>query len=383
LIPPLCKTPVSVSAGVFKLDKLTGAIVFDRNDCSANIPVSCIYGPSSGLPNVVSSKSVIYSDDWSYTFSGIASGSNPFVTGERGKWRAKASYAANTSINQVNDKNYNAGTFKYIPFNWKNGDKSGYPNWLLASKVEKYSPDGEAVEERNAIDIPSVAKFGYRSAVPYLIAQNAEYSSVLFESFENIYGSKFEDGFTENAGSRDTTIAHSGFASFKIAGAAIVSLRAFTVNAQIKSNGLMVRMWIRGLTSSPPAINLAGAATSSVISQLISRSGEWGLYQSFIDPAVFSTSLINASFTIRVQSTGSETIWLDDLRIQPRDAEMTTYVYDRNSLRLLTVFDDQHFGLFYQYNAEGKLMRKIIETERGLKTVQETQYNTPLVNKPN
>ncbi|MBL4669491.1 MAG: hypothetical protein JKY30_09555 [Flavobacteriales bacterium] len=45
----------------------------------------------------------------------------------------------------------------------------------------------------------------------------------------------------------------------------------------------------------------------------------------------------------------------------------------------MATFDDQHFGLFYQYNAEGKLVRKLIETERGMKTVQETQYNTPKI----
>jgi YD repeat-containing protein len=56
---------------------------------------------------------------------------------------------------------------------------------------------------------------------------------------------------------------------------------------------------------------------------------------------------------------------------------MTCHVYDVNDYKLLTTFDDQHFGLYYQYNAEGKLIRKIIETEKGMKTVQETQYNTP------
>ena len=50
---------------------------------------------------------------------------------------------------------------------------------------------------------------------------------------------------------------------------------------------------------------------------------------------------------------------------------------DPTTRKLLASFDDQHFGLFYQYNAEGKLVRKQVETERGLQTIQETQYNTP------
>ena len=70
-------------------------------------------------------------------------------------------------------------------------------------------------------------------------------------------------------------------------------------------------------------------------------------------------------------------VYVDDIRVQPVESQMAAYVYDKFNLRLLTSFDDQHFGLFYQYNSEGKLVRKLIETERGLKTVTETQYNTP------
>lgn len=43
-------------------------------------------------------------------------------------------------------------------------------------------------------------------------------------------------------------------------------------------------------------------------------------------------------------------ISLDDIRIQPLESQATCYVYDVNTHKLLTSFDDQHFGLFYQYN---------------------------------
>ena len=69
---------------------------------------------------------------------------------------------------------------------------------------------------------------------------------------------------------------------------------------------------------------------------------------------------------------------VDDVRVQPLDASMMTYVYDRSTLALITQFDDQHFGTYYQYNGEGQLVRIKRETERGLRTVAETQYNVPL-----
>jgi len=74
-------------------------------------------------------------------------------------------------------------------------------------------------------------------------------------------------------------------------------------------------------------------------------------------------------------------MWIDDLRVQPLDAQMVAYVYDTGTRLLLTSFDDQHFGLYYQYDAQKRLVRKLIETEKGVKTVQETQYHTPLINR--
>lgn len=62
----------------------------------------------------------------------------------------------------------------------------------------------------------------------------------------------------------------------------------------------------------------------------------------------------------------------------PLSSTMTTYVYDPANSRLLAIFDDQHFGTYYQYNAENQLVRTYMETEKGKKIVSETQYYTPL-----
>ena len=44
-------------------------------------------------------------------------------------------------------------------------------------------------------------------------------------------------------------------------------------------------------------------------------------------------------------------------------------------MKLLTQFDDQHFGKFYQYNQKGELVRMLVETVNGLKTIQEQHMN--------
>jgi hypothetical protein len=109
------------------------------------------------------------------------------------------------------------------------------------------------------------------------------------------------------------------------------------------------------------------------------QTGEWALYTATVSPELLPAAE-NTSFFVKL--LGGKDVWVDDVRFQPRDAQATCYVYDASTLRLLTQFDDQHFGLFYQYNDEGKLVRKLIETERGLKTIQETQYNLPQAQRP-
>jgi hypothetical protein len=380
LVPPLCQSEIPDRSGTFKLDKLTGTIIFERSDCTTKVPVSCVFGPSSTLDNVVSATAVTHADNWSYTFLGQSEANNPFESGERGKWRPRASYSSTAKLEQSKDKNFNAGTYKYKLFNWKYGEKSNYPGWLKVNQIDKYSPNGDPLEERNSLNIASTAKFGYKDVVPYLVAQNATYESVMFESFENEYtGGKFEDGFVKNGGVVETNgIFHSGKRSFKINGSSTITIRSFPGNSQIRNKGMQASVWAKGTINNSLELQLFDSKNVLINVDTftwIASSGEWALYEAVLKPSEFSALSMKDVFSLKIKYTEGATIWVDDLRIQPKDAEMIAYVYDSNSLRLLTVFDDQHFGLFYQYNAEGKLVRKIIETERGMKTIQETQYN--------
>ncbi len=63
----------------------------------------------------------------------------------------------------------------------------------------------------------------------------------------------------------------------------------------------------------------------------------------------------------------------DDLRVQPRDGAMTTYVYNNENQRLEAVLDDNNYATFYYYDDEGQLFLVKQETEKGIITVQETR----------
>ena len=114
---------------------------------------------------------------------------------------------------------------------------------------------------------------------------------------------------------------------------------------------------------------------------MVEVSGEesWSLYEAHL-PAEMLDGTINSPFTLSLTANvyeGSNAyggIYIDDLRIQPEDSELICYVYD-TAQRLIAYFDDQHYPLLYEYNAEGILVRKLKETTDGVKTISETQYN--------
>ncbi len=114
----------------------------------------------------------------------------------------------------------------------------------------------------------------------------------------------------------------------------------------------------------------------------IAETGEWSLYELTIPEAEMPVSFRNNTLGLEMSKVVDPTlprIRVDDVRIQPVKSEMTGYVYDPENFRQVAQFDDQHFALFFQYNGEGQLVRKLRETERGIRTTQETQYHMPLV----
>ena len=68
--------------------------------------------------------------------------------------------------------------------------------------------------------------------------------------------------------------------------------------------------------------------------------------------------------------------YLDDLRIHPYKSSFASYVYDYRNYRLMAILDDNNFASFLEYDEEGALVRKKVETERGIMTVQENRNSS-------
>ena len=74
-----------------------------------------------------------------------------------------------------------------------------------------------------------------------------------------------------------------------------------------------------------------------------------------------------------LESTGAANVYFDDLRLHPFNADMKTYVYDPQTLRLMAEMDENNYATIYNYDEEGQLIRVKKETVQGIKTIKETR----------
>jgi hypothetical protein len=363
------------------------------NSCYGTTALGCITGEShpEALSLAVKASAHTLSDQWNYPSDYLAEGNptaaNSFETGEKGKWRVNETFAYNTSL-IPSSYTKDAGRFPIVYYNWQTDYSNTATRWITASTVQAYEPDGLPVQEANALNITSTAKFGYNKALAYLVAQNAGYGAVYFESFEKSYSKNgnlyLEENFKFNSTevNLESTYSHSGSNSVQLQQALKqYSLPSFQTR-QFDKRSISLKFWIRlsnytaiSTLENDLELSADGLISSSMQKRVVAQTGEWVLFE--VQLRNIQADLSAESFTPRIHYKNIHQIWIDDIRLQPLDAQMATYVYDPNTLKLLATFDDQHFGMYYQYDEEGRLVRKLIETERGMKTLQENHVNVP------
>ncbi len=348
------------------------------------------------LNNVVSASAVTYTNNW-FTASDAVDLQAPGLATATVLAAANRFYYPMRSFSyrdKVKDANglmgkiYQGGlTFNAFSFfDWKGYHLSATntvsPQWYSDSKVTRYSPYGYPVEEQDVLGIKSAAKFGYNNTLPVLVAQNAAYNETQFTDFE--YGT---------FANVTSVAAHTGRYSFDYtANSNYAFAAAYPVTGAIMmQRGLGVKFWLRSILSSQPNsanYNLKNAAALVKVNiggQLfaataIAQTGEWTLYSAEVKNF---GNLTPGNYPIKINYgpvQGGEAVFIDDFRVQPLDASMNCSVYYADK-KLAAQFDDQHFAVVYEYNQKGQLTRKSIETTRGLKMLQEQQYNTPLINR--
>lgn len=254
---------------------------------------------------------------------------------------------------------------------WNNSSPySPDDEWQLIQEASAYDVHKRALSEltplkdADANQIFSSVQYGYNDDLPVAIASNAPSFSFIFQDFETSLAA------TDIA-------AHTGKMAFDL------SQGSYTSGPSLLSStsdipSLEVAFWTKISQNelNQLSVNISGIEIN--LNRVCLVNG-WALMMGEFDdvPSLGTTEeyFVNISYN----GSSSNPVLIDDFKIAPSNCEIKCMVYDTESYRLLANFNDQHFSLQNRYNEEGKLIRRLIETERGLKVLDEANYNSPTV----
>ncbi|SFE91026.1 hypothetical protein SAMN05518672_11216 [Chitinophaga sp. CF118] len=361
---------------------------------------------------------------------------NPFTYGIAGNWRAYRSYAYYNDRSETDPSQYTNirkyGTIKDYSDFWKLVDGAWQPQntdsarWVWNSEITLHNRRGFELENKDPLGRFNTGLYGYDDALPTAVVQNARYREAAFEGFEDYYyGANPCDSacttsrsfdFSSYKDNLDTTEQHTGRYSLRIAGnksagisaniladggddfslafntannncsAGGVVLKGIKANKDVLLPGfsplagkkIVVSAWVKeaqdckGESYVNNQINIIIARASSNIAIVAKPQGAiiegWQRYEQVIELPADATVL-----TVNMQATGTGTVYFDDLRIHPYNANMKSFVYNPENLRLMAELDENNYATMYEYDDDGTLIRLKKETERGIKTITETR----------
>jgi len=294
-------------------------------------------------------------------------------------WRPISHYTYNTGVTGASkggtpERSYNGGMLKnFFLFNWASPAVNDPKQWVMIDTVTQYSHDGFPVEMRDGLGIYSSTLFDYSGYLPVIDAVNARLGSVLFTSFEENPSSPKSD-------------AHSGsHALHGFSDNATGYVGTFTTGWATGDVDGLIRFWAKfsdeAMKSSPEnyiEFTLGGLVLGPTAADEVVRVGEWTLYEM---KRTIPYYVINAASAMEVRLKNlvstPDSAWIDDVGFQPVDAIVNSYVYDLPTYRLTGTLDADHFGIYSQYNAEGRAVRSIVETAEGRRTVMEVHPHIP------
>ncbi|WP_116108893.1 hypothetical protein [Lewinella sp. IMCC34191] len=380
---------------------------------------------------------------------------NPYLLGERGNWRPQANYVYKetprgfstvvSGPSPIDDSRnnytqpliYTDGTFvEYLPF-WFKGEK--YQNGAshqLQNRVTKYDEKGHDISTQDALGIHSGAQYAHGRQLPVSVAQNAKFSDIGFDGFEDylytpgagderwerhfgMLGSRLDvDAYRDQV---VNSVAHTGKHSVAVTGGGSAIVQSFATNycdpdtggcdglqdcdciaefAPRADSTYLVSAWVASSTSilsgrSPASLdgtamginNPSASAHLSVTASIGGSTFDVALayaqgpivdgWQQISVPVTIPANAEQISIRIEPpqSSSGTQVFYFDDIRVQPYQSEMTSYVYDPHTLRLMAQLDDRGYAVYYEYDDEGMLIRQKRETERGIMTITEQHSN--------
>ena len=365
---------------------------------------------------------------------------NPFVYGLKNNLVPEHTYTIQTAIDQsqVQGIRFNGTLTDYKPFyalnptdhKWYKITESGHPghnalnplqHWRSQGEAITFDPYGKALEGKDPLDVFSSVVYGYnriQKLVPTAQAVNARQNEIGFDGFEDYdyylpVGVTYDMGHFDFGGALSASVTvsnaekHSGLKSLRInPGHSATVGRTVSGSCTLPENGLtddlyvvdncmcikpfsptpgdyIIGAWLKATTLNgnlvytAPRITVTVLDNSSVLGSFnFTPSGKildgWQrLEGEFSIPQ--GATIINITLE---NTSGSENIYVDDIRVHPFLAGMTTTVYDPATLLPIATHDGYNYTTFYNYDENLSPVRVRVETTEGIQTISETESST-------
>lgn len=361
---------------------------------------------------------------------------NPYAYGLLGNWHATRSYTyygarAESDPAQETDIRHD-GTFADFASFWQvQNDKwnavKDTTRWVWSSESTLFNGKGLELENRDPLGRYNAGIYGYDNAIPVAVIQNSRYREAAYEGFEDYaFGSntcdtacssdrRFDFSFYKNK--IDSSQKHTGRYSLRLDKTDTIGIKAVVTNTDSDPTGPVfskgsdsdcnVASVLKSVNADkgvllPSFSPLSGKKVlfsawvkeaqdckcstyvSNKVTLAVSRSNGntitvdampvggiiegWQRYEQVAELPVDATG-----FSVVLMATGNTTVYFDDIRIHPYNANMKSFVYDAKNLRLMAELDENNYATFYEYDDDGTLTRVKKETERGIKTIKETR----------
>ncbi len=359
--------------------------------------------------------------------------SNGYVDGRLGNWRSYRNYGYYSTRKETDPSsatNIRAdGTFNdYSPF-WAFSNNQLNPQydstkWVWKREETLFNRKGLEIENKDPLGRYNSGIYGYDLTMPIAVTQNSRYNESAFESFEDYDYQTFSCDTCSSVRHFDIGInknkivssqKHTGKYSLKIDPNQSVGLQfslltdtvtfktslKFNTTTNVCYNGLVglqsvsmdtnakqigffpykgkkmvISAWVRedqdcncvSYVNNSLFISFAGSAQTYTFKPTGNIIEGWQRYES-----VFNIPTVATSITVGLQANSTTSVYFDDIRIHPFNSNMKSFVYNSVNLRLMAELDENNYTTFYEYDDDGTLIRVKKETQRGIKSINETR----------
>ncbi|MFB6455585.1 hypothetical protein ACE38W_09975 [Chitinophaga sp. Hz27] len=362
---------------------------------------------------------------------------NPVRIGMYGNWHPSKTYVYygqrnGSPVDSLTNIRVDGTYSTFAPFWQKQSGKwqAQYDTakWVWNAESTIFNLKGYELENKDPLGRYNAGIYGYADALPVAVVQNSRYSDAAYDGFEDYFlnvGSDCADtvcavgrhfDFSAFQNNIDSTQHHTGRFSMRIEAGKSFGLTApslenppafsaptvnYQTNACVGGNVLkdirvnkdilipsftpltgkqmLFSIWVKEeqpcnctsysktsvmvFVGGPDEVRVAAEAKPTGV--IIDG---WQRYEQVVRFAKTATSI---SFS--VQAPATTRVFFDDIRFHPYNANMKSFVYDAQSLRLMAELDENNYASFYEYDDDGTLVRVKKETERGVKTISETR----------